>query len=51
MLVLLFREQGIELTQIHRVDHHCGQRRRRLLLDQPRDAGRREHLARGQEPT
>jgi hypothetical protein len=49
MLVLLFREQAIKQTQIHSVDHHLGDGRRRRLLHQCRHDLRRDGLPRGHQ--
>jgi len=50
MIVLLFREQSIERTQIHRLDRHRGHGRRRLVLDTRLDRRRRDRLPLGQQP-
>jgi hypothetical protein len=51
MLVLLFREQTIEHTQIHRVDPYLGDGRRRFVLHQRFDQRRPDRLSLGQQAT
>jgi hypothetical protein len=51
MLVLLFREQVIEQTQIHRVDRHLGNGWGRFALYQRRDHRRRDRLPFSQQAT